>query len=50
MKHVYLTLWVLSSSPHGSLLMKSIPVNGVCVAGKSSDASMVTYSTFNGFA
>ena len=45
-----LTRCVLSVSPQGNLLMKSIPVSGVTVGGRRRDASIVTYSIFRGLA
>lgn len=42
------TLRVFSTSPHGSLLTKSMPVRGVPVGGSSTDASIIRYSTFRG--
>ena len=43
-----ITLLALSTSPHGSLLLKSIPVNGVIVGGSKMFASIIKYSTFKG--
>ena len=45
-----ITLLVLSTSPQGNLLMKSIPVRGVTVGGRSKLASMMMYSTFRDLA
>lgn len=42
------TLRVFSTSPHGSLFTKSIPVRGVPVGGSSIEASIIRYSTFSG--
>lgn len=43
-----LTRLALSTSPHGSRLLKSMPVSGVPVGGSRIEASIVRYSTFNG--
>lgn len=48
MNKAVLTLLALSTSPHGSLLLKCIPVKGVPVGGSKIDASIVRYSTFSG--
>lgn len=47
-KCVSLTLRVLSTSPHGILFTKSMPVRGVPVGGSKMDASIIRYSTFRG--
>ena len=44
-KKVLMDLRALSTSPQGSLFVKSIPVKGVTVGGKSSEASERTNST-----
>ena len=47
-KNVRIDLLARSTSPHGNLFVKSIPVNGVTVGGKSKDASDITKSTLGG--
>ena len=47
-KNVRIDLLARSTSPHGNLFVKSIPVNGVTVGGKSKDASDITNSTLGG--
>ena len=46
--HSYVTFLALSTSPQGSLFLKSIPVSGVPVGGRRMEASIVKYSTFKG--
>lgn len=43
-----LTFRVLSTSPHGRRLLKSMPVRGVPVGGSRIEASCMRYSTFSG--
>ena len=48
-KNVRIERRARSTSPHGSLFVKSMPVSGVTVGGKSRDASDITISTRGGF-